>query len=235
MPRARPCLLLAVGLALACAAWASADASVSIDQLDPPRVADLDGDGVSETVRAHETACFPPGGETEPPCDAGDLRTFFVEVSDSCAAGAVTLRLSRDFDFVSFARVLDADGDGQRRELVFELRAGATGRGVQAKVVRFGSGPSGCVAVARTLFSYPRPDTIGRRPKGTSLATGSLAVRDFSQRFAGLELRTSESYARPTDAGCCPSHRRVTFWRFVAARSGYTPYRTTLKKARRRP
>ncbi len=47
------------------------------------------------------------------------------------------------------------------------------------------------------------------------------------------ELRTTEFYARAADPGCCPSFRRVTFWRYVASRAGYAPYRTTLTPLRR--
>jgi hypothetical protein len=228
VPRAR--LWLSLVLALGAGSCATAIAARPPLPLDTPLVADLDGDGANETVRAHETACFPPKGKQRPPCKTDVLRTLFVEVVDSCAGGTKALRLSREMDGVSLARIVDADGDGKTRELAFELRAGATGRGVQSKVVSFEAGPDGCVAVRRTLFAYPRPDSIGHRPKGTSFATGDLAIRDFAPGMPGLELRTRETYARPTDAGCCPSYARVTYWRFVAARAGYTPYRTKLTK-----
>jgi hypothetical protein len=228
VPRAR--LWLSLVLALGAGSCATAIAARPPLPLDEPLVADLDGDGAEETVQAHETACFPPKGKQQPPCRKDVLRTLFVEVVDSCAGGTKALRLSREMDGVSLARIVDADGDGKARELAFELRAGATGRGVQSKVVSFQAGPDGCVAVRRTLFSYPRPDSIGRRPKGTSFATGDLAIRDFDPGAPGLELRTRETYARPTDAGCCPSYSRVTYWRFDAARAGYRPYRTKLRK-----
>ena len=61
---------------------------------------------------------------------------------------------------------------------------------------------------------------------------GAILVRDFSKRFGGLELRTLESYARATDAGCCPRYSRTTFWRFVKARSRYEPFRTKLVRLR---
>lgn len=143
------------------------------------------------------------------------------------------LTLSREMDGVTFARLLDADRDGAARELAFELRAGASGRGVQSKVVSFRPGPGGCVAVRKTLFSYPRPATIGRRPRGTSFSTGGLHVRDFSSRYPGPELRTFESYVRGNDPGCCPSYERTTYWRFVPSRLAYAPYRTALRKLRR--
>jgi len=201
--------------------------------LDEPLTADLDGDGVAELVRARELSCFGPGGEVAPPCPpSADLRTLVVEVADPCAGAERVLRLSREMEYVSIADVVDADRDGQARELVFELRAGAAARAVQAKVVAFRAGADGCAAVRRTLFSYPRTDTIGRRPKGTFFSTGSIRLRDFSKRFSGLELRTFESYGRATDPGCCPSYTRTTFWRYVKARSRYEPFRTRLTRLR---
>ena len=78
--------------------------------------------------------------------------------------------------------------------------------------------PDGCVAVRKTLFSYPRADSIGRRPKGSSFSTGSLQIKDFTKRYAGLELRTIESYARGNDPGCCPTYQRTSYWRFDTAK-----------------
>ncbi len=254
MPRTLRCLLVAVALAgggaLATAGAAdtppggsarsagSADSAAGAAQSDPlpldePIAADLDGDGVKETTRAHETACFTNDGPGDPPCERGDLRSFYVEVQDTCATGAVALTLSREMDFASLAEVIDADGDGNARELAFELRAGATARGVQAKIVRFRADANGCIAVQKTLFSYPRLATMGKRPKGTAFATGYLSIHDYDKGIRGLELRTIETYSRPTDPGCCPSFRRATFWRFVAATSSYKSYRTKLAKLRR--
>jgi hypothetical protein len=222
-------VLVAVALAGG-GAWATAGAADEPLPLDTPLVADLDADGMNETVRAHEVECFTNDGPKPPPCEQGGLRSLFVEVADSCAGGPHTLKLSREMDFATLAAIIDADADGQRRELAFELRAGATARGVQAKIVRFRADPGGCVAVQKTLFSYPRPDTIGRRPKGTSFASGSITLRNFDTTRKGIELRTDETYSRPADPGCCPSFRRVTMWTYVASRSGYTPYRTKLSR-----
>jgi hypothetical protein len=239
MPRLLVCLL-------AFAALATAGGAAAADPprpLDTPIGADLDGDGLDETVSARETTCFTNDGVRPPPCEPGGLRSIVIEASDACGQNPSgpgfggqpikVIALSREMDFISFARIVDADGDGQARELAFELRAGATARGVQAKVVSFRTGADGCLAVRRTLFSYPRPDSIGRRPRGTSFASGGLTVHDFVKHFPGQELRTIETYARPVDAGCCPSFQRTTFWRLVASRDAYRPYRTKLVKLRK--
>ncbi|MDX6676191.1 MAG: hypothetical protein QOE31_243 [Solirubrobacteraceae bacterium] len=229
MPRLTLCLTIVV-LALG---TAGATAQRPAQPLDEPLSADLDGDGVGEIVRARETACFGSEGELAPPCPPSvDLRTLVVEVVDPCAGGERVLRLSREMEYVSVGELVDADRDGRPRELVFELRAGAAARAVQAKIVAFRAGPDGCVAVRRTLFSYPRADTVGARPKGTFFSTGSILLRDFSKRYSGRELRTLESYGRATDPGCCPSYSRTTFWRYVKARSRYEPFRTKLTRLR---
>jgi hypothetical protein len=230
-------VLVVVLAATACVCATALGANRPRQPLDTPRLADLDGDGTNETVRVRETACFNENGETAPPCSRSDdvFRTLVVEVVDPCAApgGERVLRLSREMDAVSLGRIVDADGDGQARELAFEVRAGAAARAVQAKIVSFKPGPDGCVAVRRTLFSYPRPDSTGPYPRGGSFSTGSLQIRDFTRRFRGLELRTYESYARGDDPGCCPTWERTSYWRFDRAHDRYRRYSTKLVRLRR--
>jgi hypothetical protein len=197
VPRLLACLLVF-------AALATAGAAVAADPprpLDAPLGADLDGDGLDETVSARETACFTSAGVGQPPCAPGDLRSIVVEASDACAGARKVIALSREMDFISFARIVDADGDGQARELAFELRAGATARGVQAKVVSFKTGADGCLAVRRTLFSYPRSRPTPARPT-------RAAVRASSARRSGATsarapptaptARSSSSSASPS-------------------------------------
>jgi hypothetical protein len=191
------------------ARWPSARLHVA------PIVADLDGDGVDETVRARRI----------------DASRLVVELVDTCAGGRRVTKLSRQMMGVTFTKIVDADRDGAARELVFELRDGNGERGVQAKVVAFSGGDGGCVAVRRTLFSFPRAATTGRPPKDTGFITGSIQVQDFTKRYSGRELRSVSFYTRPSSA-CCPSHTRTTFWRYVRSRAGYEPYRTTLTRVR---
>jgi hypothetical protein len=234
MPRRLLCLTVLLATATCAAAVATAAPRIR-EPLDTPLHADLDGDGTNETVRIRESQCYSVRGETAPPCPNRDdvFRTLYVEVADTCAGGGEqVLTLSRAMDAVNFARVFDADHDGKAHELAFELRAGASGRGVQSKIVSFEPGAGDCIAVRKTLFSYPTPATIGKRPHGLSFSTGGLGVRDFTSRWPGPELRTFESYVRGTDPGCCPSYDRTTYWRYVPSRSTYTPYLTKLRKLR---
>ena len=235
MSRVLLCLAFAAFVCVGASALAAAQRPSQ--PLDRPLLADLDGDGANETVRARETACFNARDTHPPPCARDDLRTFVVEVADSCAAGPreVALTLSREMEYVSIGRLIDADRDGHARELAFEARAGASARAVQAKIVSFRAGADGCIAVRKTLFSYPRHDSVGRRPRGSSFSTGALQIKDFTKRHAGLELRTVESYAGGGDPGCCPTWERTTYWRFERARDRYRTYRTKLVRLRRAP
>jgi hypothetical protein len=231
----RSLLCLLIAAAAACLGATALAANRPSQPLDTPLAADLDGDGTTETVRVRETACFNAEGETPPPCSRSDdaFRTLVVEVTDGCGGGERVLTLSREMEYVSQGRVIDADRDGQRRELLFEVRAGAAARAVQAKIVGFKAGADGCVAVRRTLFSYPRRDSTGPFPRGGSFSTGSLQVKDFSKRYGGLELRTYESYARGDDPGCCPTWERTSYWRFDRPAERYRMYRTKLVRLRR--
>jgi len=230
-------LLTLAGAAAVCLCATALAANRPSQPLDRPLVADLDADATNETVRVRETACYNENGETAPPCSRSDdvVRTLVVEVVDPCAGGGGerALTLSRAMESVSLGRILDADGDGQARELAFEVRAGAASRGVQAKIVSFRPGADGCVAVRKTLFSYPRKDSTGPFPRGGSFSTGSLQVKDFTKRFRGLELRTYESYARGNDPGCCPTWERTSYWRFDRANDRYRRYQTKLTRLRR--
>jgi hypothetical protein len=212
-------LVLGVAALCGCSAQEPAPIAVAADRpqpLDAPLVADLDGDGVDETVRGHRA-------------DALSLR---VDLVDRCARGRRATKLSRVMYGATFAKIVDADDDGAARELAFELRAGAGGRGVQAKVLRFRAREGGC-AVVRTMFSYPQPATFGPLPKGAVyFNTGEVAIRDFDKDIDGLELRTIEKYQAANEAGCCPSLQRTTFWRLNAARDGYRRYETAVRKLR---
>ena len=174
MPRALRALAVAAALL---AGGALASAAEEPFPLDEPLRADLDRDGVVETVVARETQCFPNDGPTPPPCEKGDLRTLYVNVNDTCATGTRVLTLSREMDFVSLARIVDADNDGLARELAFEVRAGATGRGVQAKVVAL----------------QPRRQQLRRRAEDAVLLP---AARDDRQATEGSVLQDRLHRAR---------------------------------------
>ena len=200
-----------------------------------PLVADLDGDGTNETVRLRETACFSSAGDLQPPCPNRDdvFRTILVEVADTCGrrrAGADAL-----------AR------DGRR-----DVRAD---RWTPTATARPASWPSSCARAPRgeacsrrSSASAPAPTAAWpyagrcspiRSPRRSASARAgppsppaAWAIKNFSSRYPGAELRTIESYARGNDPGCCPSYQRTTYWRFAPKSGSYTPYRTKLRKLR---
>src|SRR5687768_8150196 len=102
MTRLLLCLVL---VATACTGASALAQNRPGQPLDRPLLADLDGDGANETVRARETACFGPEGESPPPCSRADsvFRTFVVEVADACGGGERAITLSREMEFVSIA------------------------------------------------------------------------------------------------------------------------------------
>ena len=59
----------------------------------------------------------------------------------------------------------------------------------------------------------------------TVLTVGVLAV-------AGNELRLSEGWAKRTDALCCPTFEKLSFYRYVPARDRYVRYHTELRRNR---
>jgi hypothetical protein len=56
----------------------------------------------------------------------------------------------------------------------------------------------------------------------------------FSKRYRGREIRLTETYVDRDDAFCCPSFRRVTYFRYSGARKRYVRYRTAVRRIKRR-
>jgi hypothetical protein len=57
-----------------------------------------------------------------------------------------------------------------------------------------------------------------------------FSVRNFTRRFRGNELRLSEGWAKRSDALCCPSFEKLSFYRYVPARDRFIRYHTDLKR-----
>lgn len=198
--------------------------------LDEPLRADVDRDGVSEEIRFRETNCFDEDGDSPPPCPENGVREGYVELVDQCAAGTVRTRLTGTGENVSLARLVDIDGDGDRLELAVELRSGATGRGVDARVLRFRAGEGDC-ARRKTVFVFPRPSTRGRAPRGAAFQTGSLTTGGYGATSKS-RLRVLSAYARPSDGGCSPTYRRTSIWTYSPSRDGFTRISTRVQRLR---
>ena len=79
----------------------------------------------------------------------------------------------------------------------------------------------GCVAVQKTLFSYPRPETIGKRPKehGVSRPGSSRSATSTRRARASSCARTRRTRGRATRAAARAA-RRVTTLDATSRRAG---------------
>ncbi|HEV2752264.1 MAG TPA: hypothetical protein VGV36_00370, partial [Solirubrobacteraceae bacterium] len=196
--------------------------------LDEPLRADVDRDGVTEEIRFRETSCFGEDGDSAPPCPEDGLREGYVELVDECAEGTVRTRLTGTGENVSLARLVDIDGDGDRLELAVELRSGATGRGVDARVLRFAAGEGDC-ARRKTVFAFPRQSTRGRAPRGAAFQTGSMTTGGFGATTKS-RLRVLSTYVRPSDGQCCPTYARTSIWTYSPSRDRFTRISTRVDR-----
>ena len=201
-----------------------------------PIAANLDSDSAPERVVAQElceatdgTISFP-----QPKCADDQFSRRRIEIDDTCAGAPYRRRLSSIQDDVYRLRVTEADGEASRPEIFFDMRSGATGRGGDVRVVRYDDRPGGCPAPHR-LFRYPSSATLGAIPKGAvGRDSFSPALGDRSKRFRGKEIRLTETYVDKDDAFCCPSFKRVTYFRFSSAADRYVRYATRVRRLKRK-
>ena len=193
--------------------------------------ADLDGDGTNETVRAREPACYGRDGQFPPPCPKVVLRSLFVEVADDCEGGEHAFALSREMDFMTLARIVDADRDGAR------ARARLRGPRRRDRARRAGEG--------RRLPRRGR--RLRRRAQDAVLLSAAgddrapAARRRVRQRRA-RDRRFQPPPARPRAAHDrrrtrdprTPAAARATaasrYWRYDVRRHAYLAYRTKLTR-----
>jgi hypothetical protein len=218
--------------ALAASLVALAQAHTGHGVGERPRVANLDGDPAPETVRARSlcqaadgTVSLPQGTQ----CPTGSFPRHRIELEDTCAGVARVVALSPVQDFVVRLRVLEADGDASRKEVLLDARSGATGRGGLSRVVRMRDDPTGCPR-AVSLFRYPSR-ALNRLPRGASArASWDVEVRDFARRFRGKEVRVLETFVDRNDPYCCPTYLRTRFLRLARGRDGYVRFRTETRR-----
>jgi hypothetical protein len=213
--------LPAVGVALA-------------DNHDQPRRANLDADPYIERVIPQEL-CEATDGTLhlpQPECAADQFPRRRILVEDVCAAAPYIHRISTVQDYVDQFNVLELDGATERPEIFFTIRSGASGRGGEVRIVRYGESRGDCPK-ARWLFRYPIKSTLGRIPRGAVGRVSFYAsARDLRKRHPGKEVRLVETYVDRDDAFCCPSFRRVSFFRFDRGRDQYLRYRTRVRRIR---
>lgn len=222
-------VLLAAVVALAGAAVAGA---VGIGAV---KVVDLDSDPEPERV-VPQQYCEAADGTLrvpQPTCRDDEFPRRRLEVEDVCNGAAVRHDISSVQDTVDRLRVVEADGSADRPEVFFDMRSGATGRLGDLRVVRFDDA-SGCPE-PHYLFRYPTKATLGRVPKGAAGRVNFFArLRDYSARYRGREVQLTETYVDRNDAFCCPSFRRVTYFRYAPRSDRYVRYRTGVHRITKR-
>jgi hypothetical protein len=216
----RPALVAAPILALALAAPAAG--------LFKPKSlsGNLDSDANVEKVVAERVP-----DPVDPADDA--LAQTAVDVIDNCGGTEIKTRVAGPQEALVALKLVDADTH-PGKDVFADLRSGASGRVGEIRLVswRPTSGAPNCAA-AHDLFKY-RSNHPTHRPANTvAMSDFVVAIKDFTRRFRGNELRLSEGWATRTDALCCPTYEKLSFYRYVKARDRFIRYHTELKRNRR--
>jgi hypothetical protein len=188
----------------------------------------LDSDPAVEQVKAVRVPS---------PVDPNDdtLAQTAVDVFDTCPSGQTDQRIAGLEEALVTLRLVNAD-TRTGKEAFVDMRAGAAGRHGQLRLVGLRPAPAGSsvCAVPHDDFRYlsTRPT---RHPRGAAdLTDFELTIKNFSRHFKGKELRLVEGWAKPTDALCCPSFDKASFYRYDRKRDRYVRYSAKVTRNRRR-
>jgi hypothetical protein len=160
-----------------------------------------------------------------------DASRVAVDVLDDCPSGPTDQRIAGPEEALVTLRLVAAD-TRPGKEAFVDMRSGASGRSGELRLVSLRQAPAGSsvCAVPHDDFRYlsTRPT---RHPRGAdALADFELTIRNYSRRFKGRELRLLEGWATPSDALCCPSFEKTTFYRYDAKRDRYVRYASKLTR-----
>jgi hypothetical protein len=198
------------------------------------KVVNLDGDPELEQVIPQETCTTFADGAGASACAPEQFSLRRLVIEDTCAGAPYAKVISSEQDDVSQLQVRQLDGLTPRPEVFFDLRSGATGGAGEVRIVRWDDGPPGGCPDAKDLFRYPTKKTRGRIPRGAKFRDGfTERIRNFTKRYAGLEIRVSEYYVDRDDANCCPSFRRLTWFGYSGGKDRYERYRTRVKRIKK--
>jgi hypothetical protein len=220
MPRRRAAAVVAALAALVLAAPAAG-------LFTPKTVSgNLDSDASVEQVKAERVP-----DPTDPSDDA--LAQTAVDVVDKCGDTDLVVRIAGPQEALAALRLVDADTH-PGKDVLADLRSGASGRVGEIDLVSWRPAASGpmCMTPHR-LFKYSSRHPTHRPPGTVAVADFVVAVKDFTKRFRGNELRLSEGWATRTDALCCPTFEKTSFYRYVPSRDRFVRYHTELRKNKR--
>jgi hypothetical protein len=147
-----------------------------------------------------------------------------VLLEDDC--GPRSYRLMGPHDTIETLRVLEADGDDGRPEVLVEGRSGASGRAGTTRIARAGAP----CAPPRILFSYSSLDPRPKPPRGTYVTGYGVSVRDYSSDHRGREIRLQESLVRNGEPPLAASRRRLSYWRYSRAGDRWVRYRSRVTR-----
>jgi hypothetical protein len=182
--------------------------------------ADLDGDGVAETVKAVRV---PVPGVTDDRFD-----DTAIDIEAACEEGTLTRRIAGPQENLALLRLRNADAR-KGREVFVDLRSGAAGRLGEARVVAWRKSATRPCGAARQLFRY-KTDRHTRTPRGGSGDIASFGAGYRKRRGSdALDVVLSEDFQRRGEPSCCGSIRKTTWWRYSAKRDRYLRYRTRVR------
>ena len=177
-------------------------------------VENLDGDAAKETVKA-----FDP-----PPASA---KGRVVILKDKCGSTTKTYTLSKVFDRLKYIRVRELDGDSERPEVLFELRA-ANGRSGLTKIVRLGRPDQAGCAKPRTLFAYNSKTPPIAAPSGVKVVNWRVTFGNYDATHSGNEMRLWEGYVPRTSSSGTPTLQRITDYRHSKSDDSFFSYRSAV-------
>lgn len=183
----------------------------------------LDADPNIEQVKAERVP------DPTDPAD-NDLAQTAVDVLDTCAGTPIQTRITSVQEALVTLRLVDADTHAGK-DVFTDLRSGASGRVGEIRLVSWRPQVGGPVCAApHILFKYSSRHPTHRPPGTVAMSDFVASVRDFTPRFRGKELRLSEGWVTRTDALCCPTFEKTSFYRYVPARDRFIRYHTDLKR-----
>jgi hypothetical protein len=182
--------------------------------VEEPLSAELDGDPALERL------------VPEPVEDRFGYEQRRVILEDDC--GPRTYRLLPPRDTVADMRVLEADADDSRPEILLEGRSGVSGRAGITRVARAGAP----CAPPRILFSYSSTAPRPAPPRGTYVTNYGVTLRDYTPDHRGREIRLREFLVRNDRPPLAANRQRLSYWRYSRAGDRWVRYRSRVTRLR---
>jgi hypothetical protein len=220
-------------LASAAVALLSLPAATLAQGVTKTRIVNLDADPNLEEVIPQEVCTALTASGRQAACPPEQFAQRRIVIEDVCNGGPYAVVASSVQDTVDRLEVKNVDSLTPRPEIFFDLRSGASGRVGDTRLLRWEDAAAGACPRVRTLFRYSKR-TRGKIPRGARYRDNYGArLHEFSKRFAGEEIRLTETYVDRDDPFCCPSFKRTTYFGYSAGKDEYVRYRTRVKRIKK--